>query len=132
MDIIQLVLFAITTMMIYLFVKEIQPNIALIIVFVASIFIFFQIVEQIKIIIAFVHSLALKATIEQYYLDTILKIIGISYIIEISANLTRDSGLSSLASKIELAGKIFILLLALPIIQAVIEMIIQFIPTNTN
>ena len=132
MDIIQLVLFAITTMMIYLFVKEIHPNIALIIVFVASIFIFFQIVEQIKIIIAFVHSLALKATIEQYYLDTILKIIGISYIIEISANLTRDSGLSSLASKIELAGKIFILLLALPIIQAVIEMIIQFIPTNTN
>lgn len=132
MDIIQLVLFGITSAMIYLIVKEVQPNIALIIVFIASIIIFIQIVDQIRTIITFIQALAIKATIETYYLDTILKIIGIAYIVEISANLTRDSGLTSLASKIELAGKIFILLLALPIIQAVIEMVIQFIPTNTN
>lgn len=132
MDIIQIVLFGITTTLIYIIIKEVQPNIALILVLIASIMIFVQIIEQIRIVITFIESLALRASIQSYYVMTIFKIIGIAYIVEISANLTKDSGLSSLASKIELAGKIFILLLALPIIQAVIEIIIQFIPTSTN
>lgn len=132
MDIIHIVLFAITSAMIYLIVKEVQPNIAFIVLFITVIIIFIVIVEQVKSIINFIQVLASKASIQTYYLDTIFKIIGIAYIVEISANLLKDAGLSSLASKIELAGKIFILLLALPIIQAVIEMIIQFIPVSSQ
>jgi len=132
MDIIHIVLFGITSAMIYLILKEVQPNIAFIVIFIATIMIFIYVIEQVKIIINFIQMLATKASIQTYYLDTIFKIIGIAYIVEISANLIKDTGLTSLASKIELAGKIFILLLALPIIQAVIEMIIQFIPTGTN
>lgn len=132
MDMIQIVLFGLTSTLIYIIVKEVQPNIALILVLVASIIIFFQLIEQIRTVITFIESLATRASIEAYYLSTIFKIIGIAYIVEISANITKDSGLTSLASKIELAGKIFILLLALPIMQAVIEIIIQFIPTGTN
>lgn len=132
MDIIHIVLFAITSALIYLVLKEVQPTIAFLVVFIATIIIFVFVVEQVKVIVNFIQLLALKATIETYYLDTVFKIIGIAYIVEISANLVKDAGLSSLASKMELAGKIFILLLALPIIQAVIEMIIHFIPTGTN
>lgn len=132
MDIIHIVLFAITSALIYLVLKEVQPTIAFLIVFISTIIIFIYVVEQVKVIVNFIQLLAMKASIQTYYLDTIFKIIGIAYIVEISANLVKDAGLSSLASKIELAGKIFILLLALPIIQAVIEMIIHFIPTGTN
>src|SRR5699024_6042771 len=132
MDIIHIVLFAITSAMIYLIVKEVQPNIAFVILFITAIIIFIFIIEQVKTIISFIQILARKASIQTYYLDTIFKIIGIAYIVEIAANLVKDAGLSSLASKIELAGKIFILLLALPIIQAVIEMIIQFIPASSH
>lgn len=60
-------------------------------------------------------------------MKTILKIIGIAYIAELGANLTKDAGLSSVAAKIELAGKIFILLLAIPIISAVAEAILRFV-----
>lgn len=132
MDIVQIVFFGITAALVYVIVKEIQPNAAFILILVASIIIFFQLIEQIRTVILFIESLAVRAAVDSYYLATILKIIGIAYIVEISANLTKDSGLTSLAAKIELAGKIFILLLALPIIQAVIEVIIQFIPTGTN
>jgi len=48
---------------------------------------------------------------------------------EIGASLTKEAGLTSVAKNIELAGKIFILLLAVPIITAVVEAIIGFIPT---
>ncbi len=66
----------------------------------------FQLIEQIRTVILFIESLAVRAAVDSYYLATILKIIGIAYIVEISANLTKDSGLTSLAAKIELAGKI--------------------------
>lgn len=132
MDIIHIVLFAITSALIYLVLKEVQPTIAFLVVFIATIIIFIFVVEQVKVIVHFIQLLAMKASIQTYYLDTVFKIIGIAYIVEISANLVKDAGLSSLAAKMELAGKIFILLLALPIIQAVIEMIIHFIPTGTN
>lgn len=132
MDIVQIVLFAMTSAMIYLILKEVQPTFAFIIVFITAMLLFLYIIEQIMIITTFIQNLAVQATIETYYLDTIFKIIGIAYIVEISANLIKDTGLTSLAGKIELVGKIFILLLALPIIQAVVEMIIHFIPTGTN
>lgn len=132
MDIIQIVLFGMTSALIYIILKEVQPTIAFVVVFIATIIIFIYVIEQVKVVVSFIQMLAMKASIQTYYLDTVFKIIGIAYIVEISANLVKDSGLTSLASKIELAGKIFILLLALPIIQAVIEMIIQFIPTGTN
>lgn len=132
MDIIHIVLFAITSALIYLVLKEVQPTIAFLVVFIATIIIFIFVVEQVKVIVHFIQLLAMKASIQTYYLDTVFKIIGVAYIVEISANLVKDAGLSSLAAKMELVGKIFILLLALPIIQAVIEMIIHFIPTGTN
>ncbi len=132
MDMIQIVIFALTSSLLYLVLKDVQENIAFLIAMLTSIVILFFIVEQIKAVILYFEQLALQASIQRFYLDTIFKIIGISYIIEISSNLIKDAGLSSLASKLELVGKIFILLLALPIIQAVIDTILEFLPVGLN
>lgn len=128
MDIIYIVLFGIITALIYLSLKDLQPNIAFIVVFTASIIILLGVVIQLQTILSVLRTLGDKAFIQSYYLDTIFKIIGIAYITELGANMIKDAGLTGVASKVELAGKIFILLLAIPIIQAVIEMILQFIP----
>ena len=50
----------------------------------------------------------------------LLKIIGAAYIVDFSASLCRDMGEASMASKIELAGRIFIVLLAVPWAQTLI------------
>ncbi len=62
------------------------------------------------------------------FLETILKIIGIAYIAEFGAQVTRDAGQDSIASKIELAGKVLIMVMAIPIITVMIETIIQILP----
>lgn len=129
MDIIQLIIFGLVTTLIYLSLRELQPNIALLVVIIASIIILISVLKQIQFIIIFLKSLGQKAMIQTFYLDTIFKIIGIAYVAEIGANITKDAGLTAISSKIELAAKIFILILAIPIIQAVIEVILQFIPS---
>ena len=50
------------------------------------------------------------------YCQTHLKNIGIAYIAEFAAQITKDAGLGSIAAKIELSGKIFILAMAIPIL----------------
>lgn len=132
MDILQIILLAITSTLLYITLKDLEPRISFLIVFITSIFIFLFVIEQIKLMVQFIETIARKAHIEPYYIQTIFKIIGIAYITEISANIVSDVGLSSLAAKIQLAGKIFILLLSLPILQTVIEMMIELIPTGSN
>jgi len=128
MEMLQLVLFGILASFIYIVLKEIQPSIALFIIIISSVIIFLVVVQKISIIIYVIKDLSVRASIPSIYMQTLLKIIGIAYITEIGANIVKDAGMNALASKIELAGKLFILLLAIPIIKAVIETMIQFVP----
>jgi len=66
MDIIQIVLFALTSALLYLALKDVQTNIAFLIAFLASIIIFLFIVEQIKAIIVYFEQLALQASIQRF------------------------------------------------------------------
>lgn len=73
-------------------------------------------------------ELALKANINLVYVQTVLKIVGIAYIAEFGAQIAKDAGQGAMASKIELAGKVLIMVMAIPIISVIIETIIGLIP----
>lgn len=62
------------------------------------------------------------------YVKTILKVIGIAYIAEFTAQISKDAGFGSMAAKVELAGKIIILAMAVPILTALVETIIGLMP----
>ena len=53
---------------------------------------------------------------------------GIAYIAEFGAQVCKDAGEGSIAAKIELAAKILVVVLALPIIVAILESILRLIP----
>lgn len=128
MDILQIVIISIIAGVLYIILKDVSPSFAFFIIIAVGIIIFASIIQQIRLIFEVIQSLGDQANVPGLYLETILKIIGIAYIAELGASLTQDAGLSSVAKHIELAGKIFILLLAIPIITAVIEAIINFLP----
>ncbi|MFD1360670.1 stage III sporulation protein AD [Lentibacillus salinarum] len=127
MDIIQIVVIGIIASLLYIILKEINTSFAFFLVLITTILIFLVVIQQIGVIFQMIETLGTKANIDGIYMETILKIIGIAYIAELGANLTKDAGLQSVAAKIELAGKIFILILAVPIITAVIEAILSFV-----
>ena len=57
-----------------------------------------------------------------------LKIIGIAYIAEFGAQIARDADQGAIAQKIELAGKVLIVVMAIPIFNVLIETVISLIP----
>ncbi|WP_405101244.1 stage III sporulation protein AD [Oceanobacillus sp. FSL H7-0719] len=129
MDILQIVIVSIIASIIYIVMKDINPTFAFMIILFVGLIIFMNVIQQITIIFQVIQSLGEQANVPGFYLETVLKIIGIAYIAELGASLTQDAGLHSVSKNIELAGKIFILLLAIPIITAVVEAIINFLPT---
>jgi stage III sporulation protein AD len=75
-------------------------------------------------------QLAEKTGIPSIYLRTILKIIGIAYIAEFGAQIVRDAGQEGIASKIEFAGKVLILVMAVPIIHVIVETVLGLMPAG--
>lgn len=111
-----------------LVVKEHKPIFAFLLTVFVGVIIFLFLIDKISSIIEMLEELALKANINLVYVQTVLKIVGIAYIAEFGAQIAKDAGQGAMASKIELAGKVLIMVMAIPIISVIIETIIGLIP----
>lgn len=60
--------------------------------------------------------------IDSAYLEIIIKVLGIAVITKIGADICSDSGNSALASNVELAGKVMILVLSFSLIKTVAQL----------
>lgn len=61
------------------------------------------------------------------YLTILLKVIGITYICEFSADICKDAGYQTVAGQIEVLGKLSVMFAGLPVLFAVIEQIQSFL-----
>ncbi|MGN1100366.1 MAG: SpoIIIAC/SpoIIIAD family protein [Christensenellales bacterium] len=69
-----------------------------------------------------------KTGLDSYLFSGVLKIIGIGYLVEYSANICIDCNCNSIADKLILAGKVTVFLMALPIIKEMINLVVEIIP----
>lgn len=127
MNIIQIVIFGLVTTIIVVTVKQQRPDIALLISLAGGTVILIFVVSSLSVVIETISNLFNKSNIDSVYITTILKVIGIAYLADFGAQLCKDAGESAIAAKIELGGKILILLLAIPILTALMELILKIL-----
>jgi stage III sporulation protein AD len=65
-------------------------------------------------VMAYLQEAAQKYKIDTQYLSIALKIIGIAYVCEFGVQVCKDAGENSIASKVELGGKVLIAVMAVP------------------
>ncbi|MFW2487596.1 stage III sporulation protein AD [Clostridium chromiireducens] len=82
-------------------------------------------IEPLKEVIDFIRDITERANIDTIYIGIVLKILAIAYIASFSSALCKDANADSLAAQIDLSGKIMILVLAIPILMAVLNSILQ-------
>ena len=82
-------------------------------------------VDMLNIIINKVKSISSNVDIDKTYIFILLKLIGIAYICEFASGISKDAGYSAVASQIELLGKLTMLMVSLPVLEQVIEIIIN-------
>jgi stage III sporulation protein AD len=128
MEIIQIVGLGFVVTLLTLIIRQQKPELAVQLGLTLAVVIFLMVLSKIQVVLNVFQDLADKANISQMYLNTILKIIGIAYITEFGSQVCRDAGEGAVAGKIEFAGKILIMVMAIPIIALVLDTITRLIP----
>lgn len=128
LEIAQIAGLGIVSAVIIIILKAQRPEIAVQISIVTGIIIFLLLLSKLSAILDMLQVFSDKANINPVYFSTVLKIIGIAYIAEFGAEVCRDAGETSISSKIELAGKVIIVVLAVPIVTSLLELISRIMP----
>ncbi|MFO7245555.1 MAG: stage III sporulation protein AD [Thermaerobacter sp.] len=128
MGIVQVVAVALLAAVVLVVVRQARPEMAVPLSLLAGAALLMFVLTRVGAVVGLIQDLADRARIESRYAASLLKIIGIAYLAEFGAQVCRDAGEGALAAKVELAGKVFILLLAVPIILAVVETLLRLLP----
>lgn len=128
MDIFRIIGVGLATAVTALIVKQVKPEIAIIVGVAGGIIMLLMLVDSVTSILSVFSSLTQKSGLSTSIFAAVLKIIGVGYITEFSANLCVDAGSTSIANKILLAGKILILVSAIPIVTNLIDIISGLLP----
>jgi stage III sporulation protein AD len=128
LEILQIVGVALLATILILVIREQKPMFAFLLSAFVGIGIFLAMIGKISSVVSVLEQLADRSGIPSVYLKTMLKIIGIAYIAEFGAQIIRDAGMESVASKVEFAGKMLILVMAVPIISVIIETVLNLLP----
>lgn len=127
MDIIKIAAFAFIALFIVVIFKGSRDDIALQVSTVAGVVLFLFIILKLASVLSIIQSMAIKAGINYEYIVIVFKILGISYIASFCSEICRDAGSNNIASKVEFSGKVLILVIAIPILMAVMQSIIKII-----
>lgn len=128
MDIIKIIGIGLVALIVIIILKQYRPEFAVYASILAGIFILILSFSQISGVINLLKSLASKANINSEFLGIILKITGIAILTEFAVSICQDSGESSIASKIDIGGKVMIITISIPIISSLLETILKVLP----
>ncbi|MBO8159207.1 MAG: stage III sporulation protein AD [Thermosyntropha sp.] len=127
-EIAQIVGLALITTLLLLILRQEKPVMAVVLSIVFSIIIFSLMLGKMAAIIDVMQEITRKAEINYFFLGTMLKILGVAYLGEFAAAICQDAGEQAVAKKVEFASKIIIAVLALPIMIAILESLMELIP----
>ena len=123
MDVLKILGFAIISVILIVVLKEQKKEIALIMTIFACVILMLFAMTKMESVIGVIESLINKSGINKDFFLIILKVTGIAYLIEFGKNICIDAGQKAIATKLEMAGKVIILTISLPVISALVNVI---------
>ncbi len=127
MNLISIVGICIVTASFSLLLKQYKPEISLTVSIIGTVVVFSLILAEMIPVFSVIRSLMSRVSFSSEYIKIIMKALGISYIAEIGTEICRESGHLALASKVSLAGKTAILLIATPMFEEVLNLALELI-----
>lgn len=103
-------------------VRRYNETFGTVIALAVGVFILVSLLDFMNYIVGEINILIQGSGIKEEYIKAVVKVLGITYITRFGADMLRDGGESAVAAKCELAGKIFILYLTMPVITEFLHM----------
>ena len=105
----------------------IVPYIYVYLILASGLVIGFLSISRLELILDTVRAIGSQIRVKNIYLGTLLKMVGITYIAEFASGICRDAGFSALGTQVEMFGKLSILAVSAPVLQALLETLQVFL-----
>lgn len=123
MIVLKIVGFGILASLMVVILKENSKEVTIVLVIASSIVLLLSSIKYLAPVVSMIENIVSKTSIDTSYITVILKVTGIAYLIEFGKDICIDAGQNSIANKMEIAGKIIIASLSVPIITSVFELV---------
>ena len=127
MTVVPIAIVGITAVMLAVQMKNINGEYGTYLVMAAGCFIFFYGVSKMESILDAMRRIQEFIRINHVYLNTLIKMTGITYIAEFASGICKDAGYGALGGQIEIFGKLSILAVSMPIVLALLETLQGFL-----
>ena len=127
MTIIQAAVLGITAVALAVQLKPLRQEYSVYLILAAGLVIGFLSISRLELILDTVRAIGSQIRVKNIYLGALLKMVGITYIAEFASGICRDAGFSALGTQVEMFGKLSILAVSAPVLQALLETLQVFL-----
>lgn len=127
MEVIKIVGLSVFAVIMIIILKNYRPEMALVLSIITGIGIMLYAISKMSSVINVLNDLVSKSGVNTDFLLVIIKVIGIAYIVEFGKNVCIDAGQSSIATKLEMAGKVVIVVLTIPLISSLVNVLVGLV-----
>ena len=127
MTIIQAAVLGITAVALAVQLKPLRQEYSVYLILAAGLVIGFLSISRLELILDTVRAIGSQIRVKNIYLGTLLKMVVITYIAEFASGICRDAGFSALGTQVEMFGKLSILAVSAPVLQALLETLQVFL-----
>ncbi len=120
----QILASGIATAVAVLILRPLKTELAVVVGLIGSAVMLVLIVGGLANVVSGINGLVARTGLATQLFASILKIVGIGYLCDIAASICRDAGSQTVADVIILAGKVTIVILAMPIIQSLVDVVL--------
>lgn len=107
--------------------KGAKPEFALLVTVGAGLCILAGTVGKMQYLLGMLAQMKSYLPVDSSYLNTLLKMLGITYVGQFSAGICKDAGYSSIAGQIELFARLAVLAVSMPVLLALLETVHDFL-----
>lgn len=127
MDVLSIIVVCLIAAILSVLIKQYKPEYGIFITISAGAGILLLIISSALPIFHELETLISSMGVSAEYFTVLLKALGVCYIAQLACDTCKDAGETTLAGKIELAAKVSILVMALPLFREIINIVIRLI-----
>lgn len=124
MAVIKIAFIGITGMILSVTLKNIRGEYSVVIGLATTVLIFYFVVSKIGYIVDGIETFVRMSGINEKYIGALIKMTGITYLTEIAGGICKDGGCQSIASQIEMFGRISIMGIGMSLVITLMDTVI--------
>ena len=121
MDLVRVLGVGLLGVMLATMLKRDRPEMHLLVLLATGVVVLVVLLSSLTTVVNAFADLMVRCGLDESLFGGVLKIVGIGYVTEYAASVCTDAGAASVADKLQLAGKITVFLMGLPVVTTLVS-----------